>query len=205
MLISSIFFWNRVFKSSCCVILESGVVMLPFRLLEGFLHWCLPISSFKFSQECLGVLVQSMLWLLWVNLLSAGTGTVPLRVDSLNAGDPIGHVVWKVVLSTGKGLLEVEGPHRQMVELAGEERVVWSQEAPAAGTGDALHSPLAGQVHTHPSGWVVSVQEQEVFLGQRSHRQYGRLGGVSDVRNKEAPETGAEGAQSCFHFFWTYS
>ena len=42
--------------------MDSGDVMLPFRLLEEFLHWCLPISSFKCSQESLGVLVQSLLY-----------------------------------------------------------------------------------------------------------------------------------------------
>ena len=43
---------------------------------------------------------------------------------------------------------------------------MWNQEAPEAGAGGDLHSPLAGQVHTNPSVWIASVQEQELFLGK---------------------------------------
>ena len=43
--------------------LDSGIIMILFRLLEVFLNWRLPITSFKCSQESLGILVQSLLWL----------------------------------------------------------------------------------------------------------------------------------------------
>ena len=127
--------------------LESGVVMLPFTLLEEFLLWHLPICSFKCCQESLGIFVQTMLWL---------TLGRPPQCSGRNCS-------WAKDLAESRAGLGEAGSCGTKKPLQQELKV------PCAPFLDV--PPHPGMAPTHRSGWLSSAQGERFLEVQGPRRQ----------------------------------